>query len=120
LGWSYPPNVEVGEDSRILPTESGRWPSLPRHDYWLFDSSDLWVGALRTRVVSAPTLAGQLDRLIGITGLSTLELGVIPFDAAMPVMPLSGFRLYDDLVIVEAIVGEQQLAEPDDVARYGK
>ena len=21
----------------------GRWPGLPRHDYWLFDSSDLWV-----------------------------------------------------------------------------
>ena len=24
LGWSYPPNVEVGEDIRILPAESGR------------------------------------------------------------------------------------------------
>ena len=35
-------------------------------------------------------------------------------------MPLSGFRLYDDLVIVESIVGEQQLAEPNDVARYEK
>jgi hypothetical protein len=34
--------------------------------------------------------------------------------------PLSGFRLYDDLVIVESIVGEQQLAEADDVARYEK
>ena len=43
LGWSYPPNVEAGEDIRILPAESGRWPSLPRHDYWLFDSSDLWI-----------------------------------------------------------------------------
>ena len=34
--------------------------------------------------------------------------------------PLSGFRLYDDLVIVESIVGEHQLAEADDVARYEK
>lgn len=77
-------------------------------------------GALRTCVVSVPTLAGQLDRLIGITGLSTLELGVIPFEAEVPVMQLSGFRLYDDRVIVESIVGEQQLAEADDVARYEK
>ena len=38
----------------------------------------------------------------------------------MPVFPLRGFRLYDDLVIVESIVGEQRLAEPDDVARYEK
>lgn len=43
LGWSYPPNVEAGEDIRILSAGSGRWPGLPRHDYWLFDSSDLWV-----------------------------------------------------------------------------
>ncbi len=77
-------------------------------------------GALRSRVVSAPTLAGQLDRLMAVSGLSSLELGIIPFEAAVPVFPLSGFRLYDDLVIVESIVGEQQLAEPDDVARYEK
>ena len=38
----------------------------------------------------------------------------------MPSFPLGGFRLYDDLVIVESIVGEQQLAEADDVARYEK
>jgi hypothetical protein len=43
LGWSYPPNVEVGEDIRILSAEPGRSPILPRHDYWLFDSSNLWV-----------------------------------------------------------------------------
>jgi hypothetical protein len=77
-------------------------------------------GALRCRVVSAPTLAGQLDRLMAVSGLSSLELGIIPFEATVPVFPLSGFRLYDDLVIVESIVGEQQLAEPDDVARYEK
>jgi transcriptional regulator with XRE-family HTH domain len=77
-------------------------------------------GALRCLVVSAQTLAGQLDRLMAISGLSSLELGIIPFESAVPVFPLSGFRLYDDLVIVESIVGEQQLAEPDDVARYQK
>lgn len=77
-------------------------------------------GALRTRVVSAPTLAGQLDRLMAVSGLASLELGIIPFEAAVPVFPLSGFRLYDDLVIVESIVGEQQLAAADDIARYEK
>lgn len=80
----------------------------------------LLEGALRCRVVSAPTLAGQLDRLIAFSGLPALELGIIPFEARVPIFPLSGFRLYDDLVIVESIVGEQQLSEPDDVARYGK
>ena len=50
-------------------------------------------GALRTPVVSAPTLAGQLDRLLAISGLSSLELGIIPFEVTVPVFPLSGFRL---------------------------
>lgn len=77
-------------------------------------------GALRARVVSAATLAGQLDRLIVVAGLPSMELGIIPFEAGVPVFPLSGFRLYDDLVIVESIVGEQQLAGPDDVTRYEK
>ena len=36
------------------------------------------------------------------------------------VAKLSEFRLYDDLVIVESIVGEHQLAEANDVARYEK
>jgi hypothetical protein len=50
LGWSYPPNVEVGEDIRILIAQPGQWPMSARgellpglKDYWLFDSSDLWV-----------------------------------------------------------------------------
>ena len=80
----------------------------------------LLEAALRTRVVSAAVLAGQLDRLTAVAGLSTVELGIIPFEAAVPIFPLSGFRLYDDLVIVESIVGEQQLADADDVARYEK
>ena len=77
-------------------------------------------GALRTRLVSADVLAGQLDRLIAVSGLPALELGIIPFEASVPVFTLTGFRLYDDLVIVESIDGEQQLADPDDVARYEK
>jgi hypothetical protein len=39
---SYRPNVEAGEDVRILPVRSGEWPDLPRRDYWLFDSAVLW------------------------------------------------------------------------------
>jgi hypothetical protein len=74
--------------------------------------------ALRTRIAPAVTLAGQLDRLTAIAGPPNLELGIIPFDAPVPVFPLSGFRLYDDLVIVEHINGEQQLSDTDDVTHY--
>lgn len=47
LGWSYPPNVDAGEDIRILPVQAGDWPKdLPEEcDFWLFDSKDLWLMA---------------------------------------------------------------------------
>ena len=40
----YAPNVEAGEDVRIIPVHEGEpWPaSLPHHDYWLFDSHELY------------------------------------------------------------------------------
>jgi hypothetical protein len=47
LAWWYAPNTEAGDDVRILPAD--RVPSkelaalIGLGDYWLFDSSDLWV-----------------------------------------------------------------------------
>ena len=47
LQWSYPPNVEAGEDTRILPASTPPAREVVSlgilDDYWLFDSSDLWV-----------------------------------------------------------------------------
>lgn len=63
------------------------------------------------------TLRGQLDRLLTVAGLSTVELGVLPFPA-MPIMPLSSFALRDDVAVMETNSGEQQLFEPDEVAVY--
>jgi hypothetical protein len=41
---AYGPNVEAGEDVRLIPVRGGTWPAeLPRHDYWLFDDSRLWL-----------------------------------------------------------------------------
>jgi hypothetical protein len=42
IEWSYGPNVAAGEDIRVLPGQPGAL-GLPDHDYWLFDSRDLWV-----------------------------------------------------------------------------
>lgn len=40
---SYAPNVEAGEDVRILPVRGGEWPTdILRKDFWLIDSTDLW------------------------------------------------------------------------------
>lgn len=63
---------------------------------------------------------GQLGKLETVASLPAVELGVVPL-RGMPVLPLSGFRIYDDAVaVVETLGGEQQLDDPDDVAGYGK
>lgn len=75
--------------------------------------------ALRSRLCSADALAGQLDRLLAVAGLPALELGIIPFDAQIPVFPLTGFAIFDDdLVLIETLTGEQQLNEPDEINLY--
>lgn len=45
IGWSYPQSVAAGEDVRILPlVDTGQWPTdVLREDFWLFDSSVLFV-----------------------------------------------------------------------------
>jgi hypothetical protein len=42
---SYGPNVEAGEDVRILPVRrGGSWPADVGHDdFWLIDSRELWA-----------------------------------------------------------------------------
>jgi hypothetical protein len=60
---AYAPNVEAGEDVRLIPVRAGAWPTeVPTHDYWLFDDERLWLmdynaaGALdAVRLVDDPT-----------------------------------------------------------------
>jgi transcriptional regulator with XRE-family HTH domain len=77
--------------------------------------------ALYSRVCSAETLAGQLDRLIAVTSLPNIEFGIIPFSASLPVFPICSFMIFDtELVTVESLTGEQQVNEPDQIALYDR
>lgn len=41
---AYMPNVDAGEDVRVIAVRSGEWPeNVPRHDFWLFDDERLWL-----------------------------------------------------------------------------
>ena len=70
---------------------------------------------------TADILRGQLDRLISFAQLPSLEFGVVPRDAPMPIPPLACFGVYDDeFVLIETLTGEQRLDDPDEVAIYLK
>lgn len=81
----------------------------------------LWEGALHVRICPPDVLAAQLDRLAGLIGLDTVQLGVVPFEAALTITPRHGFWIYDErLVIVETLNAEMWLDDAADVALYGK
>lgn len=74
--------------------------------------------ALHTRFGTAEALMGQLDRIAAVAGLAGIEIGVVPFTTPMPVYPLTGFELRDDVVVIESITAQQRLDAPDEVALY--
>nr|WSW61422.1 helix-turn-helix transcriptional regulator [Streptomyces sp. NBC_00998] len=98
--------------------------SRMRRQEGLYDSTRkyhilLWEGVLRTRICPPTVLAAQLDRLLGVVGLDTVELGIVPFGAALKVPPATGFWMYDDRqVIVETWHAELWLDDADSVATH--
>src|SRR5260370_6434589 len=71
--------------------------------------------ALHIRLVSPRAMAGQLDRMLALDGLASLDLGIIPAAAIVPVYPMSGFVIFDSsLVVVETIGGEGSVRDPDE------
>ncbi|WP_181787180.1 helix-turn-helix domain-containing protein [Streptomyces phytophilus] len=79
----------------------------------------LWEGVLRALVCPRAVLAAQLDRLVGVIGLDTVELGIVPFTAPLKQPPAVGFWIYDDRqVIVETWHAELWLDDTDSVATY--
>ncbi|MGW1463345.1 helix-turn-helix domain-containing protein [Streptomyces sp. NPDC002308] len=81
----------------------------------------VWEDALRSLVCPLSVLAAQLDRLTGMIGLDTVELGVIPFTASVEIVPANGFWVLDDrLVVAEDWHAELWLNDADNIALYTK
>jgi transcriptional regulator with XRE-family HTH domain len=75
--------------------------------------------ALRTLVVPAQVMAGQLDRLLSL-GLANVTLGIIPFGVELGTPPAGGLLMLDDAAIVETDgvernAGEEESAEYDQI-----
>jgi transcriptional regulator with XRE-family HTH domain len=74
---------------------------------------------LRYRLCPPEVLAGQLDRLVSLSTLTTIKFGVIPFEKQLPVAPAHGFHLYDERVVyIENLSAELKLTQPSEIAIY--
>ncbi|WP_046503110.1 helix-turn-helix domain-containing protein [Streptomyces odonnellii] len=81
----------------------------------------IWESALYVRICPPSVLADQLDRLMSVNGLSTVELGIIPLTADVRIAAGDDFWIHDDrLVVAESWHAEMWLDSPEDLALYGR
>lgn len=81
----------------------------------------MWEAALRSLICPTSVLVAQLDRLTGMIGMDTVEMGVIPFSASVKIVPANGFWVLDDrLVVAEDWHAELWLDDADNIALYSK
>ncbi|MGW9191284.1 helix-turn-helix domain-containing protein [Streptomyces rubiginosohelvolus] len=79
----------------------------------------VWEGALHALVCPRDVMAGQLDRLVGLIGMSTVEFGIVPLGAPMRLTPKHGFWIFDESrVVVETINTELSFDTADDLDLY--
>jgi transcriptional regulator with XRE-family HTH domain len=77
----------------------------------------LTESAVRLPLVSPAVMALQLDRLVSLSYLSNIQLGIIPVTATPPHGPLNTFTVYDErLVTAETFTGAVVMRDPRDVA----
>lgn len=66
-------------------------------------------------------MLGQIDRLVNMAMLPNIRLGIIPFDKPYVISPTHAFWVYDDqLVVVETISAQLNLAQPQEIDQYIK
>ena len=77
--------------------------------------------ALRTRVGSPETMAGQLDRILATISLPRVSLGIIPQAAPRKTFTQVGFWIYDNtLVGVETPTAKLEITQPREIRLYAK
>ncbi|MEV6608838.1 helix-turn-helix transcriptional regulator [Kutzneria sp. NPDC051319] len=75
--------------------------------------------ALRYRLVPVDVMLAQLDRLIALSSMRNVRLGIIGFDTQYVTDPRHGFWLLDnDLVRVETYSAELNLRQPQEIEFY--
>lgn len=79
----------------------------------------LWEPVLRALICPPAVLAAQLDRLAGVVGLDTVELGIVPLGAALKIPPGGGFWIYgEQQVVVETWHSELWIDDAISVGTY--
>ncbi|MQA96522.1 MAG: helix-turn-helix domain-containing protein [Streptosporangiales bacterium] len=76
-------------------------------------------GALRWRLCDDTVMAAQMDRLISLSTLGNLRLGVIPLSARVGELPVNAFGVHDEReVVIETYSSRRRLTDPREIDYY--
>jgi transcriptional regulator with XRE-family HTH domain len=79
----------------------------------------LTEAALRIRLCPAAVMLGQFDRLVSLSQLPNMRLGVIAFETQYATAPWHGFWLYDsERVLIETFSASLDLRQPSEIELY--
>jgi hypothetical protein len=80
----------------------------------------LTEAALRFRLCPPDVMLGQLDRLVSLSQLPNVRLGIIGFETQYATSPWHGFWLYDnERVLIETFSASLDLRQPQELELYG-
>jgi transcriptional regulator with XRE-family HTH domain len=80
----------------------------------------LTEAALRFRLCPPEVMLGQLDRLVSLSQLPNVRLGIIGFETQYATSPWHGFWMYDnERVLVETFSAALDLRQPQEIELYG-
>lgn len=80
----------------------------------------LTEAALRFRLCPPEVMLGQLDRLVSLTALPNVRVGIIGFETQYATSPWHGFWMYDnERVLVETFSAALDLRQPQEIELYG-
>ncbi len=81
----------------------------------------LTEASLRMRLCPPEVMLGQLDRLVSLSALPNVKLGIIGFRTQYATSPWHGFWMYDsDRVLVETYSAALTLAQPPEIELYAR
>lgn len=81
----------------------------------------LGEAALRVHFGTLGALLGQLDRLVTLAGLESVEIGILPSANPLPLMPHTGFSLHDtDSLTFETLTREIDSSDPEEIEAHVK
>jgi transcriptional regulator with XRE-family HTH domain len=79
----------------------------------------LTEAALRLRLCPPAVMLGQLDRLVSLSVLPNVKLGIVGFETTYTAAPWHGFWIFDDdHVAVETYSAGLKLAQPQEIELY--